>query len=256
MSKKPRWNIVYVDNIPENYIGMNYHASKDLKLPFQYPENTLLIKSGLSPRETYKTIEHEKIEVRIYRKAKREHKPVTYQQAHQQTIEQETLLFNEYNLYRTAKRSHDRAQTDLAKYKESKDPSDKLWYKRHLSRSYYYRKKLSSLLGIRVTSKNIESVGQHEHIKTRHEEYLKTRRELKTRFSRTIKYKDKSGVTHKERVTYGFTSKDAVNMFKENVKRGYVPVPRGEDERRFMLLDENESSWNLHELVAIYRDGS
>ncbi len=56
------FRIIYVKNKINSYIGMNYYASRKLGIPFNYPENTILILDGMERGRTFRTIYHEIIE--------------------------------------------------------------------------------------------------------------------------------------------------------------------------------------------------
>jgi hypothetical protein len=71
-----RYKIIYVKDIPNGYVGMNYFAAKELGIPFPRKKNLIWIKIG--DKGLYKsTIKHEKIEAELMMK-----KGMRYKQAH------------------------------------------------------------------------------------------------------------------------------------------------------------------------------
>jgi hypothetical protein len=69
-----KFKIVYVKTIPEGYIGMNYWAAKELKIPFPNKKYLIWIKKGMSRSMAETTIQHEKIEAVLMKKGMKYHK--------------------------------------------------------------------------------------------------------------------------------------------------------------------------------------
>ena len=65
-----KFKIVYVDNIPQGFIGMNYYASKELGIPFPHKKNLIWILKGMPEGRTRRTINHEKTEATLMKMRK------------------------------------------------------------------------------------------------------------------------------------------------------------------------------------------
>lgn len=162
----------------------------------------------------------------------------------------------EYELYRLAIRGQQRANKDLQDYKRTRKAVDLKYYHRHRMRSYYYRKQLAQRLNEKISPKQITQFKTHEKVIKSHELYKKNRKEMRTKFKRVVKYKDDKGETIKTVVTFKFKDDNAIQSFKEQVRDGWIPIPRTEDERRLLVIDDDVETWNLVRLVALYREGS
>ena len=63
-----KFKIKYVDEIPDGFIGMNWWAWKEnIKTPYPYSKNTIIILKGMSDDMNETTITHEKVEAELMR---------------------------------------------------------------------------------------------------------------------------------------------------------------------------------------------
>lgn len=150
-----------------------------------------------------------------------------------------------YELWRLSQRNYKRAEQDLTAFKRTGRKTDYRYYEMHRKRGQRYAKRLSEKLEQRVRKKELAAIRKHPEF----ERERKRRRLLRTKFQRTIKYEE-GGVTKKRTVTYKFKGKDAVAAFKEQLQRGFVPIPKGDD--AVLILDDAED-WELRRMVAMFR---
>ena len=65
VGKRQGFRVLYRNNMyPREYVGMNYYAARELKIPFHHGKNTVVVWTGLSKKDRELTIQHEITEAR------------------------------------------------------------------------------------------------------------------------------------------------------------------------------------------------